>query len=404
MVEIEFSYIEDVPNDPQIWAELMDEFCSQQRIKVHLRRMTWDSAWADLFSYTTFGNGPQVSHVGNTWVSSLVRMHALRPFKPDEIADMGGALDFMAPNWQTGLLPGDKRVWAIPWTAWIYVICYRKDLLTQVGINPSDAFGTVKAARSTIQRLVNSSLEIPWLNTQVPMNYRCLLHIAASWIWAAGGEIIDKDGTKALFNSPQALDGLKDWLETYRAVPDPYKKLSQQETFDLFSTGRAAAVLANIRGTNSFMDERADPVVRNNLGVAPVTDVPWTGGGSFVIWDDLRSNPQKEQAAVQLVKFLSSKETNLRYSHQAGNTPARIDALNEIYPLGNPAREAIMLTAIQGRSYYNMPIWRRIEYQLYEEIGAMVADATENVSADSLSILHARLGPLATRLNVTLGH
>jgi multiple sugar transport system substrate-binding protein len=236
------------------------------------------------------------------------------------------------------------------------------------------------------------------------MNYRCLLHIAASWIWATGGEIIDRDGTKALFNSPQAIEGLKHWLDTYRAVPDPYKKLSQQETFDLFSKGRAAAVLANIHGTNSFMDMQADPIVRDNLGVAPVTDVPWTGGGSFVIWDDLRGNSQKEHAAVQLVKFLSSKEINLRYSRQAGSTPSRIDALNEIYPQGNPAREAIMLTAMKGRSYYNMPIWRRIEYQLYEEIGSAVTDATEHIAADSAAILHTHLDPLVARLNITLGH
>lgn len=404
MVEIEFSYIEDFPEDNRIWAEFIDEFSAQYGIKVRLRRMVWDSAWADLFSFTTLGNGPQVSHMGNTWVSSLVRMNALRPFKTQEIADICGSTGFMTSNWQTGMLPGDTRVWAIPWTAWIYVICYRRDMLQQIGIDPSQAFGTVGANKATIDRLVNSSLEIPWLNTQVPMNFRCLLHIAAAWIWAKGGEIIDRDGTQALFNGAKAIQGLKDWLDTYRAVPGPYKKLSQQETFDLFSSGRAAAVLANIRGTNSFMDAPLNPIVRENLGVAPVTDVPWTGGGSFVIWDDLRGNQQKEQAAVELVKFLSSKEIHLRYSHYAGSTPSRIDALDEIYPEGNPAREAIMLTARHGRSYYNMPIWRRIEYQLYEEIGAIVCEATENMDTDPTVILHAHLDPLVARLNITLRH
>lgn len=404
MIEIEFSYIDDCEQDAQVWAELMAEFTAQHGIKVRLREMQWDTAWADLFSYTTLGNSPQVSHVGNTWVSSLVRMHSLRPFKSDEVAAMGGAAAFMTPNWQTGLLPGDKRVWAIPWTSWSYLICYRKDLLMQAEVNPTDAFGTIESAYASIQQLTNSQLEIPWLNTQVPMNYRCLLHIAASWIWASGGDIIDKDGTKALFNSAYAINGLKDWLETYRAVPDAYKKLSQQETFDLFKEGRAAAVLANIRGANSFMEAGTSSIVRDNLGVAPVTDIPWSGGGSFVIWDDLRSNPEKERASVELVNFLTSKATNLRYSHLAGSTPARIDALDEIYPIGNPARQAIMVTATKGRSYYNMPIWRRIEYQLYEEIGSMVRDTTEHMSANVDTILHQHLDPLAARLNITLGH
>ena len=237
MIEIEFSYIQDVEHDAHIWAAFMDEFRIQQGINVRLRRMSWDTAWLELFSYTSHDKGPQVSHIGNTWVSSLARMNVLRPFKPDEITEVGGGWDFMAPNWATGMLPGDRRVWAIPWTAWIYVICYRKDLLEQAGINPLDAFGTMKAVETTVGRLVGSSLEVPWLNTQLPVSYRDLLHIAASWVWAAGGDFFDKEARTAVFNSPQAIAGLAHWLDIYRAVPDAYKTLSQQETFELFGAG-----------------------------------------------------------------------------------------------------------------------------------------------------------------------
>ena len=404
MLELEFSYIFDSPQDEQIWAELMDDFGTQEDIKVRLRRMNWDNAWAELFSFTSLGNGPQVSHIGNTWVSSLARMNTLRAFKPQEIADIGTAEKFMVPNWETGTLLGDKRVWAIPWTAWIYVFCYRKDLLKQAGIDPATAFGSIQAARATIRQLADSTLEIPWLNPQLPNSSRDLLHIASSWIWGAGGDIMDREGTKALFNGPQAIDGMKDLMETYRAVPDAYKKLSQQETFDLFSEGRAAALLCNIRGANSFMNSPADPIVRENLGISATTQIPWTGGGSFVIWDSLRGYPEQERAAVKLVKYLTSKEVQLRYSQATGSMPSRLEALNELYPDGNPAHAAVMLAAEKGRSYYNMPIWRRVETQLADEIGKTVGDATQNPSADLSDILHAHLDALATRLSITLGN
>ncbi len=402
MVEIEFSYIHDFEHDPQIWAAFMDEFRVRQGVDVHLRRMDWDTAWVELFSFASNDRGPQVSHIGNTWVSGLARMNVLRPFKPDEIAEVGGAWDFMAPNWETGILPNDKRVWAIPWTAWLYVICYRKDLLEQVGIDPSEAFGTIKAVKATVERLTSSSLEIPWLNAQLPVSSRDLLHIAASWVWAAGGDFIDKESRKALFNSPQAIEGLKNWLDIYRIVPEAYKRLSQQETFDLFRTGRAAAVLANIGGANAFIETKDNPIMRNNLGVASVTETPWTGGGSFIIWDHTRRNPHQERAAVELVKFLSSKEINLRYQQETGSTPSRMDALHEIYSPENPAREALMLAATKGRGYYSVPVWRRIEQQLSEEIGAMMYDVAENPSADSAQILRKHLDPLAERVAMTL--
>lgn len=398
MVEIEFSYIRDFEGDDELWPKIMDEFHARHGVQVHLRQMTWDTAWLELFSFGSNDKGPQVSHIGNTWVSSLARMNVLRPFKAEEISSVGGAWDFITANWETGLLPGDKRVWAIPWTAWIYVICYRKDLLEQVGINPSEAFGTIGAAKTTINRLAASSLEVPWLNAQLPVSYRDLLHIAASWIWAAGGDFFDKNGTKALFNSAQAVDGLKDWLEIYRAVPARYKKLTQQETFNMFREGRAAAVLADIRTANGFIDMEDNPDVRNYLGVSTVTDVPWTGGGSFVIWDHVRGSPVQEKAAVDLVQFLASKEINIRYRQAAMSMPSRMDALHEIYSQSNPAREAVMLSATKGRGYYNIPIWRRIEQQLSDEMGAVIRDAAEDLSADSASMFHLHLDGLAERV------
>lgn len=364
--------------------------------------MTWDGAWAELFSYASLGKAPHVSHIGSSWINSLARMNVLRPFKPDEISTIGGSWDFTAPNWESGILSEDKKVWAIPWTTWIYVICYRKDLLQQVGIDPTGAFGTINTVAQTVEQLTASSLEMPWLNSQLPVSYRDFLHIAASWVWAAGGDFTDKEGTTVLFNSPQAMKGLKSWLDIYTAVRAPYKTLSQPEIFDLFREGRAAAVLANIHGANTFMEPRSNPVVRENLGVAPVTDLPWTGGGSFIIWESVRRNPQQEHAAVELVKFLASKDINVRYQRETASMPSRIDALKEIYPDGNPVREAVMMTATKGRHYYNTSTWRRIEYQLSETLGLIVNATLDNPSADTEAILHAHLDPLARRLNMTL--
>ena len=402
MVEIEFSYIWDHEYDKHIWAEFMDEFSSRCGVKVKIRpEMTWDTAWAELFSYTStaIGKGPHVSHIGNTWINSLARLNVLRQFKPNEIAAMGAAWDFIAPNWDSGILSSDKSVWAIPWTGWIYVICYRKDLLQQIGVDPATAFGTIKSTAQTIERLTASLLEAPWLNPQVPVSYRDFLHIAASWVWAAGGDFTDKEGSIVLFDSPQAIEGLKNWLDTYWVVREPYKALNQPQMFDLFREGRAAAVLATIHGANTFIDEHTNPLVRENLGVASATDVPWAGGGSFIVWEHARRNIQQEQAAVDLVKFLASKEINLRYQRVTASMPSRIDALKEIYPDGNPAREAVMMATTRGRHYYNTPIWRRIEHQLSEELGLMVNETLGNPAPNTEAIVRAHVEPLARRLN-----
>jgi multiple sugar transport system substrate-binding protein len=403
MVEIEFSYILDLEHDKRTWAAFMDEFTSKHGVKVHIRHeMTWDTAWTKLFSYASQGKGPHVSHIGSSWINNLARLNVLRPFKPNEITSIGGSWDFVTPNWESGILSENKHVWAIPWTTWMYVICYRKDLLEQVGIDPAGAFGTINAVAQTVERLTVSPLEMPWLNSQRPVSNRNFLHIAASWVWAAGGDFTNKEGTTVLFDSPQAIQGLKNWLDSYCAVRAPYKKLTQPEIVDMFREGRAAAVVADIHGANTFINAQTNPVVRKNLGVASIADIPWTGGGSFIVWEHVCRNPQQEQAAVELVKFLASKDIHLRYQREAASMPARIDALKETYPDGNPAREAVMLTTTKGRHYYNTPTWRRIEYELSKEIGAVVKATLNNPSANTEAILRAHLDPLARQLNLTL--
>lgn len=399
MTEIEFSYIRDVDADDSIWAAIIEDFKAQTGINVRIRTMNWDSAWVELFSFGSNDKGSHVSHVGNTWITSLAKMNVLRPFKPEEIASVGGAWDFITSNWEMGIMPGDRRIWAIPWTGWIYATCYRKDLLEQVGIDPAEAFSTPTAARTTVYRLVSSSLEVPWLTAKLPASSRSLLHIAASWIWSAGGDFFDKTATKATFNSPPAIDGLKDWIEMYRAVPAQYKNLNQPEVFDVFSSGRAAGLMTDIRFANLLMNLEENPTVRDNLGVASLADIPWTGGGSLVIWDYTRSNTAQEKAAVELVKFLANRENNVRYCQATGSMPSRMDALHEMYPPGNPARDAIMVAATKGRNYNNnIPSWRRIEQQLSDAMGAIIQTTIDDPSVDSVTLLHSHLDGLAERV------
>src|SRR5258706_10674022 len=122
MIEIELSYIYNSPLDEQTLTAMVEEFGTQHRVKVNLRMMTWASAWAEILTIASHGSGPDVSHIGGTWVSSLAKMNALRPFKANEIAEMGGPASFMKPACESTSPFEDERIWSIPSAGWIYVI------------------------------------------------------------------------------------------------------------------------------------------------------------------------------------------------------------------------------------------------------------------------------------------
>jgi hypothetical protein len=68
-----------------------------------------------LVKVALYGEGPDVSEIGTTWCASLVAMNALRPFTPGEIASLGRPSAFLPSSWQTGILPGDDQICAVPW-------------------------------------------------------------------------------------------------------------------------------------------------------------------------------------------------------------------------------------------------------------------------------------------------
>lgn len=400
MIEIELSYTWG--DDQSTFTALLEEFTQQHGIKVRLRRLDWSTAWVDLFTMVSHGQGSDVSSIGSTWVSTLAKLDALRPFKPDEVAQMGGEKAFAAPAWQNAKLFGDQRVWTLPWIGWTYVIFYRKDLLRSVGIDPATAFDSPQAVQDTLARLNSSTLEIPWLNADIPHPYVDFLHTAAPWVWAAGGEFINPTGNKVLFDSPEAIAGFVNWLNTFRYVPKQYQLLSVAECRDLVRSGRAAASLVDINTANTILDREVTNLNEENIGFANLTNIPWMGGISFVIWDHIHNHPEREHAAVELVKFLTTKTANLLWMQNADLLPLRMDALDESYPPGNPLRETVMESATRGRSYNNVSHWRRIESQLSLELGAVVQHVRENPDADAATILRARLEPLVRRLNIVL--
>jgi ABC-type glycerol-3-phosphate transport system substrate-binding protein len=403
MIEIEFSTIPDSDVDLQVLTRLVDDFGRANQAWVKLTTMTWETAWTDLMTIASHGRGPHLSHIGGSWTSSLAMMNALRPFQVRELDPLGGPSAFMRPTWLSACLDGDKNCYALPWTGYIYVICYRRDLLRQVGIEESTAFGSISALSGTIKSLTGSSLEIPWLNPLFVAPYNDYLHTAASWVWGAGGRFLDDSGKRLVIDSPEALNGISHWLDTYRAVRSEHVGIDVAAGLDLFAQGKVAAILTDVRAASSFLTAHDLPFGRDALGVATLTEVPWCGGGNIVIWNHTRAFPEKEKIAVALAQHLTSHESELTWARQVGSMPSRLDVLEEIYPQGHPLHQAAFLAARQGLSYTSVPLWRRTEHQVALALHDILQDAYANPQKASIDIVRDHLQPMAYRLNLAFG-
>ena len=401
MTRIDFSLIPDADDDYEAIVRLLSAFKRETGIDVNLRRMEWGDAWPQLISISTQGQGVDISHVGSTWVSSLMTMNALRPIPAHLISKVGSDQAFVHSTWANVVAEEDRQPYGIPLSAYVYVVAYRKDLLEKAGLSGSTAFATPHALEQSVERLATlNETEVPWLMPIVPHPFNDLVHMAASWIWSSGGHIMDNRGKQILINSPAALAGLKSFLKLLRRVPnDGY--LGADMCMDALLDGKAAAVITDAASLLSAIQSRSADT--ENIGAASLMSIPWSGGGSIVIWRHTYGYPDRLEAAYKLAEFLVRKHTMLELASNSYILPARTDALDELFPPDHILRPVMLQLISTGRSYRPIALWHRIEHQFGVELGEAANTLLKDPEADLDAVVIQTMNSLAERLNLTLG-
>jgi multiple sugar transport system substrate-binding protein len=387
MKEIEFSVMENSPEEVDALRPILDAYEKQYHVHVRLSLVPWASGWADIIKVGLYSHGPDVSEVGTTWVGSLAGMNALRPFNDSEIKSLGGSQAFFDAIWKTGLLPNDPTVWAVPWVSDTHVIYYRRDVLERVGVSLKSGFATNNAIISPLETLQNGGIPYPLaLTTGGFMS----THEVCSWIWGAGGDFTSPDGREVTFNHPEALTGFKDYFGLLPFVQPEQRAWTDEMTLSLLRQEQAPLVEG---GPWVALDKRIDFPERPLLGVALVPGVPYIGGTSFVIW----KHSHNSQEASDFVRFLSTRP----HANINRILPARESDLASA--IGNPIMDVFLKSLRTGRAFPAMRLWGLIEDSLNHAIASIWADLFASPDQDLDKCLHGHLDPLAERLNVTLG-
>ncbi len=401
MVTIEFTAIADTDAEYELQLELLASFKKQTGIEVRLARMQWGNAWQQLVDISTHGQGAEISHVGSTWVSSLVSMNSLRPIPPHLITKIGGEESFVHSAWASVTVEEDRHSWAIPLSAYTYAVAYRRDLLQKAGLDGAMAFATPQAFEETIVKLEElHCVEQAWLMPYTPAPFNDLVHTAASWIWSSGGQLIDNRGKQVLLDSPAALAGLKAYFKLLRRQPNA-DAVDANTCMQRLMAGQAAAVLTDARAVLVHLQQ--DTAEARNIGTASVMSLPWSGGGNLVIWRHTYGYPDRLEAAFKLAEFLTRKSTMLEMGRRSHVLPARVDALDTLIPPSHALRPVMIQLVTSSRTYRTIPLWRRIENQFGQELSLIAKTVLEDKAVDLDRVLTDTMKALSLRLNLTLG-
>ena len=389
--ELEFSVMAESSANIQ---PLLDQFEAEHRIRVRLRLLTWDIAWSDLVKVALYGDGPDVSEIGSTWLGDLVAMNALRPFAEPELAALGKPGDFLPSAWNGGRVVNQAQMWAVPWFTGARLLFHRRHLLERAGVDDRTAFATAGQFDETLSRLQASGAKVPWT---VPTGYThtTLLNVA-SWVWGAGGDFVTPDGKRTLFAQPPARAGLRAYFALGRFLAPSVRHLNGLEPDEQFLSDQETAVTITGPWLFAAVRERG---LADQVGVALPPGPSFVGGSYLVLWKHTRQT----EAAFQLIRFLTRTPAQVTYPQRLGLLPARLDALEAPPFSTDPLWQLAIAGSRTGRSVPITRSWGLMEDRLTRELNALWVDVLADPALDLEAAIGKRLEPLAMRLDLVLG-
>ena len=187
MVTLKLSLMGASEREMTLLFQLLKEFESRQRIRVEPIILDWTTAWDDLQRFATYRDGPDVSVVGNSWITTLRGMQALRPFSAADVKHIGGADAFLSSLWNTGC--SGNQVWAIPWQVDTRAFFYWRSALAKAGVDERTAFASCDDIARTVAALVDNG-QVAIVGATKRQARNSLINMAG-WVWTRGGEFWD---------------------------------------------------------------------------------------------------------------------------------------------------------------------------------------------------------------------
>jgi len=326
-------------------------------IRVDVQALPWTAAHQKLLTAYAGDSLPDLSQVGNTWVSEMAAIgaiSALPAFASDLLTDQFPAV------LETNRIDG--QVVGVPWYVDTRLIFYRADLLAQAGYDAvPPTWAGWKQAMHAVKRLVGPDKYAVLL----PVNeFEQLLTFGLQ-----GDEPLLRDrDTRGNFSSPSFVAALAFYKSLFDEGLAPVASAAQiSNVWTEFERGWFSFYFSGPWTIGDFRN-RLSPDTRWMTSGVPGPDGPGAsapGGSSLVVY----SSSPRQEAAWKLVRYLSDPGVQARFNTVTGNLPARESAWAAPAVANDPHIAAFKGQLARAEAVPKVPEWERIvtEMQIVAE-------------------------------------
>jgi multiple sugar transport system substrate-binding protein len=345
-------------------------------IEVDGTEVQWGDAFSKITTALTSGVGPDVTQLGTTWVGAFSRTGGLHSFSQGEVDGLGGRSAFVPAAWASSSLVNSGQVTAVPWFIDTRAIYYRTDVLQGLGIDPGTAFATWDAMDQTLAK-IKAAGKVAAFGIPGKSAYD-VVHNFAPWVWDAGGDYVNADGTREMISQDSAVDGVFQYESlAAKYVDKAVLQKSNNDVEALFASGQFAVTtdgpwLAQQMLQPTSAGGYADSVAtRAGFGTVPFPAGPkdhkvFFGGSNLAV----TKASKNEAAAYEWVRWLSN-QGQPTYVSKVGMWPSRELSANASVFASNQYDKAFKDQLQYGKSYPMIAAWGSIETALVKDFGQL---------------------------------
>lgn len=285
--------------DKETWEEIIAPFTEETGVKVNVQIIPWGSYEEKYLTAISAGNAPDVGYMYMEMISDYINMGALEPF--DSYLTDDQKENFLHLN--KGIINGKQ--YALPVVAGnARIFVYNNDILADSGIDkvPTTWTEFVDAAQKVKTDTDGDGKDdrYAFLQGWGGASIGALNNNFYPFLWQAGGDIFNKDGTIAI-NSPEGLEATQfiyDLKHKYGITSDISTSLSTKDVTRYFGEGKVAFAIIDTKGT-----KQAENI---NWGYIPSltgkTEATFGVADSLVMFNDTENKELTYKLVSQMLK------------------------------------------------------------------------------------------------------
>lgn len=360
-------YITGLTEDTMNWFnEVAFPAFEAEHPGVNLEILTggWGEFDATVAGWITTGDGPEIVYLGSEYAATFGEL--LADLDP-HLEDWEELDQFLPSALETVSWDGHLR--GLPLLMSPRPVFYRTDLAVDDSAVPPLTFADALAfvqANSAVENNAMTKMGFMDIGSSLFDDQEFI-----AYIWSAGGELYNEDGTSA-FDSAATAEALKFMYDRRRAVmpEETTAGLPPFEGVPIASGNVVSGIFPmwNMPATSDALWENivAAPYPAGENG-EPIVQV-------FIDWLSVPAYVEDPTLAVEFLKFIGSKENAIELSRVAGFTPVRTDAWEELKASNAVWAKLLDLAVEYGRSFSDIRASAELRPLIREQVALYLSD------------------------------